>query len=129
MLQCLYSQCPTPQLGPALHQTLIACFDDTLNVSGVTPPLIRYQSLRKRGTPAVGIASGHLSASAVHSVVRRSVSASAYQTLSARVNHRIDRRAVPTLTAFSATATPDPSSSTPEAAPEVALEAPDHVQL
>lgn len=42
------------------------------------PPLIRHQGLRKRGSPTIGYASGHLSASAIHSVARRSVSASAY---------------------------------------------------
>lgn len=48
---------------------------DTLNA---LPPLIRHQGLRKRGSPTIGYASGHLSASAIHSVARRSVSASAY---------------------------------------------------
>ena len=48
---------------------------DTLDV---LPPLIRHQGLRKRGSPSIGYASGHVSASAVHSVARRSVSASAY---------------------------------------------------
>lgn len=43
-----------------------------------SPPLVRHQGLRKRGIQSNGYASGHLSASATHSVARRSVSASAY---------------------------------------------------
>ena len=79
VLQCLYSQCQTTQFGSALHQALSACSDsgiDTLDAS--PPPLIRHQALRKRGSPSSGYVSGHISASAIHSVARRSVSASAY---------------------------------------------------
>lgn len=105
VLQCLYSQCLTSQFGPALHHTLSACSDSTPDTPDVEPPLIRYQSLRKRGAPTTGAASGHVSASAVHSVARRSASASAYQTFSARVNHRVGRRAAAAHTAPSPTST------------------------
>ena len=78
VLQCLYSQCQTTQFGSALHQTLSACFDSGMDTLDALPPLIRHQGLRKRGSPSIGYASGHLSASAIHSVARRSVGASAY---------------------------------------------------
>ena len=91
MLQCLYSQCQTSQFGSALHHTLKVCSSTHPNVLEIEPPLIRHQNLRKRGTILTGIHSGYISASTVHSKARRSVSASAYQTLSARaqnVSHR-----------------------------------------
>lgn len=78
VLQCLYSQCQTTQFGSALHQTLSACTDHGMDTLDALPPLIRHQGLRKRGSPSIGYATGHLSASAIHSVARRSVSASAY---------------------------------------------------
>ena len=78
MLQCLYSQCQTTQFGSALHQTLTACSDSGIDALDALPPLIRHQGLRKRGSQSIGYATGRLSASAVHSVARRSVSASAY---------------------------------------------------
>ena len=78
VLQCLYSQCQTTQFGSALHQTLSACSDSGMDTLDASPPLIRHQALGKRGSPKVGYASGYLSASAIHSVARRSVSASAY---------------------------------------------------
>ena len=78
VLQCLYSQCQTTQFGSALHQTLLACSGPALDTLDALPPLIRHQGLRKRGSPTISYASGHLSASAIHSVARRSVSASAY---------------------------------------------------
>ena len=49
-----------------------------MNALDALPPLIRHQGLRKRGSPSNGYVPGHLSVSAVHSVTRRSVSASAY---------------------------------------------------
>lgn len=78
VLQCLYSQCQTTQFGSALHQTLSACSGSGMDTLDASPPLIRHQALRKRGSSNIGYASGHLSASAIHSVARRSVSASAY---------------------------------------------------
>ena len=86
VLQCLYSQCPTTQFGSALHETLLACSNSGTDTLNALPPLIRHQGLRKRGNPSVGYASGHVSASAIHSVARRSVSASAY--VSARPTRR-----------------------------------------
>ena len=62
------------------------------------PPLIRYQSLRKRAIPSVGLASNPVSASAGHSVVRRSSSASAHQRFSTRGNHGSGRIAESTQT-------------------------------
>ena len=78
VLQCLYSQCQTSQFGSALHQTLSACSDSAVDTLDALPPLIRHPGLRKRGSPSNGYVSGQLSASAIHSVARRSVSASAY---------------------------------------------------
>ena len=78
VLQCLYSQCQTTQFGSALHQTLTTCSDSGMDTLDALPPLIRHQGLRKRGSPSIGYSAGHISASAVHSVARRSVSASAY---------------------------------------------------
>ena len=78
VLQCLYSQCQTTQFGFALHQTLSACSDSEMDTLNAWPPLVRHQGLRKRRSASSGYASGHLSASALHSVARRSVSASAY---------------------------------------------------
>ena len=49
-----------------------------MNALDTLPPLIRNQGLRKRSSPSNGYVSGHLSVSAVKSVARRSVSASAY---------------------------------------------------
>lgn len=80
VLQCLYSQCQTTQFGSALHHTLSVCTDYGVDTSDASPPLVRHQSIRKRGSPSIGSASGHLSASVIHSVARRSVSASAYGT-------------------------------------------------
>lgn len=78
VLQCLYSQCQTTQFGSALHKTLSKCSDSGMDTLDALPPLIRHQGLRKRGSPTIGNASGHLSASAVHSMARRSVSDYAY---------------------------------------------------
>ena len=78
VLQCLYSQCQTTQFGSALHLTLSACSDSGMDILDALPPLIRHQGLRKRGSSSNGYVSGHLSASAVQSVARRSVSASTY---------------------------------------------------
>ena len=78
VLQCLYSQCQTTQFGSAVHRTLSACSDSGMNALDTLPPLIRNQGLRKRSSPSNGYVSGHLSVSAVKSVARRSVSASAY---------------------------------------------------
>lgn len=64
---------------------------DTLDA---LPPLIRNQGLRKRGSPSIGYTSGHLSASAIHSVARRSVSASAY--VSARPTRSLGHLPAPT---------------------------------
>ena len=58
------------------------------------PPLIRHQNLRKRGSPSPGYTSGRLSASAIHSVARRSVSASAY--VSARPTRSVSHHAAQT---------------------------------
>lgn len=77
VLQCLYSQCQTTQFGSAVHLTLSACSDSGMNALNALPPLIRHQ-VRKRGSPSNGYVPGHLSVSAVKSVARRSVSASAY---------------------------------------------------
>lgn len=78
VLQCLYSQCPTTQFGFALHRTLSACSHSEMDTLDAWPPLVGHKGLRKRGSASSGYASGHLSASAIHSVARRSVSASAY---------------------------------------------------
>ena len=78
VLQCLYSQCQTTQFGSAVHLTLSACSDSGMNALDALPPLIRHQGLRKRGSPSNDYVPGHLSVSAVQSVARRSVSASAY---------------------------------------------------
>lgn len=78
VLQCLYSQCQTTQFGSALHHTLSVCTDSGMDSLDALPPLLRHQGLRKRGSPSIGYASGHLSASAIHSVARRSVDASAH---------------------------------------------------
>ena len=80
VLQCLYSQCQTTQFGSALHHTLSVCTDYGVDTSDASPPLVRHQSIRKRGSLSISSASGHLSASVIHSVARRSVSASAYGT-------------------------------------------------
>ena len=94
VLQCLYSQCQTTQFGSALHQTLLACSDSGMDILDALPPLIRHQGLRKRGSPSIGYASGHLSASAIHSVARRSVSASAH--MSARPTRSVGHLPAPT---------------------------------
>ena len=94
VLQCLYSQCQTTQFGSALHQTLTACSDLGVDTFDALPPLIRHQGLRKRGSPSIGYVSGRLSASATHSVARRSVSASAY--VSARPTRSVGRQAAQT---------------------------------
>lgn len=78
VLQCLYSQCQTTQFGFALHQTLSACSDSEMGTLDAWPPLVGHKGFRKRGSASSGYASAHLSASAIHSVARRSVSASAY---------------------------------------------------
>ena len=71
----------------------------------VLPPLIRQQGLRKRGSQNTGYASGHLSASAIHSVARRSVKASAL--FSARPTRSIGRSPTHTYKSQSAiSATP-----------------------
>lgn len=94
VLQCLYSQCQTTQFGSALHQTLSACSDSAMDTLDALPPLIRHQGLRKRGSPSIGYASGHLSGSTIHSVARRSVSASAY--VSARPTRSVGHLPAPT---------------------------------
>lgn len=94
VLQCLYSQCQTTQFGSALHQTLLTCSDSGMDTLDALPPLIRNQGLRKRGSPSIGYTSGHLSASAIHSVARRSVSASAY--VSARPTRSLGHLPAPT---------------------------------
>ena len=111
MLQCLYSQCQTSHFGSALHHAISACSDPVLNTLGVEPPLIRYQSLRKRGTPTSKLASGHVSASAIHSIARRSVSVSAYQTLSVRPKRGIGRHTAATFTVPSPTKINPPAST------------------
>ena len=78
VLQCLYSQCQTTQFGSAVHLTLSACSNSGMDALDALPPLIRHHGLRKRGSPSNGYVSGHLSVSAIQSVARRSVSASAY---------------------------------------------------
>ena len=78
VLQCLYSQCQTTRFGTALHQVLSACTDYETDTLDASPPIIRHQGLRKRGSPSNVYASGHLSATAAHSVARRSFSVSAY---------------------------------------------------
>lgn len=78
VLQCLYSQCQTTQFGFALHRTLSACSDSEMDTLDAWPPLVGHKGSRKRGSASSGYPSGHLSASAIHSVARRSVSASAY---------------------------------------------------
>ena len=86
VLQCLYSQCPTTQFASAMHFALLTCSGTNMDTSDTLPPLIRHQGLRKRGIPVTGVVSTHASASAVHSVLRRSVSGSAYrQTPTARI--------------------------------------------
>ncbi|CAD6592940.1 MAG: hypothetical protein ASARMPRED_006854 [Alectoria sarmentosa] len=94
VLQCLYSQCQTTQFGFALHQTLSACSGSGMDTLDALPPLIRHQGLRKRGSPSIGYASGHLSGSTIHSVARRSVSASAY--VSARPTRSVGHLPGPT---------------------------------
>lgn len=111
VLQCLYSQCQTTQFGSALHHTLSVCTDYGVDISDASPPLVRHQGIRKRGSPSISSASGHLSASAIHSVARRSVSASAYGTT--RPTRSIGHLPVHThdLPLSSSVAIPAPSNS------------------
>ena len=111
VLQCLYSQCQTTQFGSALHHTLSVCTDYGVDISDVSPPLVRHQGIRKRGSPSISSASGHLSSSAIHSVARRSVSASPYGTT--RPTRSIGHLPVqtPDLPLSSSVAIPAPSNS------------------
>ena len=110
VLQCLYSQCQTTQFGSALHRTLSACSGFDANTLEVLPPLIRHQGLRKRGIANIP---GHVSASAVHSIARRSVSTvhsvtrrsvSASAFVSTRPTRRVSNLPAPTPTAPSSLA-------------------------
>ena len=111
LLQCLYSQCQTTQFGSALHHSLSVCTDYGVDTSDASPPLVRHQGIRKRGSLSISSASGHLSASVIHSVARRSVSASAYGTT--RPTRSIGHLPVHThdLPLSSSVAAPAPSNS------------------
>ncbi|KAI4110654.1 MAG: hypothetical protein LQ339_001231 [Xanthoria mediterranea] len=76
VLQCLYSQCQTSQFGCALHHTMAHCFEEDSQTVQTLPALIRHQALRKRQIPGA-YASASVSSSAVHSVARGQLSASA----------------------------------------------------
>ena len=111
VLQCLYSQCQTTRFGSALHHTLSVCTDYGVEASDASPPLVRHQGIRKRGSLSISSASGHRSASVIHSVARRSVSASAYGTT--RPTRSIGHLPVHThdLPLSSSVAAPAPSNS------------------
>ena len=106
VLQCLYSQCQTTQFGSALHHALSECSDPKTGAPDISPPLIRHQGLRKRGSqPIVPVSAPArvvmVSASAKiadHSVARRSVVASGLARFSARPLRSVIRSAVPTPT-------------------------------
>ena len=86
VLQCLSSQCNTPQFGSALHNALSECSEYPFTGSDGQPLLILHQGIRKRAAqnqlinsarPLVSAHQAVVSAQAIQSAPRRLAGASA----------------------------------------------------